>query len=204
LPGALLERYIPRMLQPVPQDLHLHSAFSGPNDGAVVPQQTLPLIASVRHALVVGCSDHLDAVIDRFPEYAGAVKAQGFHLGVEVDGAAWVGQAAGLPVEYFVYHCRNREEDYAGVAALLETGKPVIIAHPQMLETDPERLPAGCLIEINNRYVWQRDGEPLFRACRERFDFVISSDAHQPHWLNQNVAREVAERLGIRERLLFD
>jgi hypothetical protein len=36
-----------------------------------------------------------------------------------------------------------------------------------------------------------------------RFEFVISSDAHQPNWINQTVARHVAERLGVRERLLF-
>jgi hypothetical protein len=33
--------------------------------------------------------------------------------------------------------------------------------------------------------------------------FVISSDAHQPNWLNQNVARHVCQVLGIRETILF-
>jgi hypothetical protein len=33
---------------------------------------------------------------------------------------------------------------------------------------------------------------------------VISSDAHQPNWLNQTVARHVAAELGVREKLLFD
>jgi hypothetical protein len=32
---------------------------------------------------------------------------------------------------------------------------------------------------------------------------VIDSDAHQPHWLNQHVARRVAHKLGIAETLLF-
>ena len=182
-----------------PQDLHLHSTFSS-GDSAVVPQQTLALIASVRHARVVGVSDHLESLIDDFASYESAVRGHNLRLGVEVNGAEWAARAAALPVDYF---CRDRAEDYAGAEALLGTGKPLIIAHPQVLETNPDRLPEGCLIEVNNRYVWQRDGEGLFRACIGRFDFVISSDAHQPHWLNQNVARAVAARLGIRERLLF-
>jgi len=37
----------------------------------------------------------------------------------------------------------------------------------------------------------------------KRFRFVISSDAHQPHWLNQNVARYVAAELGVSETVLF-
>jgi len=35
------------------------------------------------------------------------------------------------------------------------------------------------------------------------FSFVIDSDAHQPHWLNQNIARYVARELEITETLLF-
>lgn len=188
---------------PDPQDLHLHTTFSY-SDDSVVPEQTLDLVASVRHASVMGCSDHLNDVVDNFETYARAVRAHGLHIGTEVDGADWVIKAVGLPVEYYVYHCRDREEDYRGAATLLATGKPLIIAHPQVLGTNPSRLPQGCLIEINNRYSWQRGSEALFKACIGRFEFVISSDAHQPHWLNQNVARAVAERLGIRERLLFE
>jgi hypothetical protein len=192
------------MRQCDPQDLHLHTTFSGPQDPAVVPQQTPALIAAVRHARILGCSDHLDAVFDRFDAYAEAVRGHGLRLGIEVPGADWVERALSLPVEYFVYECRDREEDYRGAAALLASRKPVIIAHPELLGTNPDRLPRGCLIEVNNKYVWQHDGEALLAACIGRFDFVISSDAHQPHWLNQNVARAVAARLGIRETLLFD
>jgi hypothetical protein len=32
---------------------------------------------------------------------------------------------------------------------------------------------------------------------------VISSDAHQPNWLNQTLARYVARELEIQETLLF-
>jgi hypothetical protein len=190
------------MRTPDPQDLHLHTTYSS-GDSSVAPEQTLDLVASVRHAGVVGCSDHLDGILDTFETYARAVRAHGMRLGTEVDGADWVARAVGLPVEYFVYHCRDREEDYRGAAALSATGKPLIIAHPQLFMPDLSRLPTGCFIEINNRYSWQHDGEAFFRSCIGRFEFVISSDAHQPHWLNQNVARAVAERLGIRERLLF-
>lgn len=202
LPRARRFRYSPPMRSPDPQDLHLHTTFSS-GDSAVVPQQTLALIASVRHASVVGVSDHLESLIDDFAAYESEVRGHGMRLGVEVNGAEWAARAAELRVDYFVYHCRDRSEDYAGARLLLETGRPLIVAHPQILETNPDLLPDGCLIEINNRYVWQRDGEALFLRCVGRFEFVISSDAHQPHWLNQNAARAVAGRLGIRERLLF-
>jgi hypothetical protein len=43
-----------------------------------------------------------------------------------------------------------------------------------------------------------------FEHIHDRFEFVVSSDAHQPNWINQTVARHVAARLGVRERLLFD
>ncbi|MGA2974996.1 MAG: hypothetical protein ABSF77_06775 [Spirochaetia bacterium] len=188
---------------PDPQDLHIHTTFSS-SDDSLVPEQTLDLVASVRHARVMGCSDHLNDVVDDFEMYARAVRAHGLRVGTEVDGADWVAKAVGLPVEYYVYHCRDREEDYRGAATLLATGKPLIIAHPQVLGTNPSRLPQGCLIEINNRYACRQGSEALLTSCIGRFEFVISSDAHQPHWLNQNVARAVAERLGIRERLLFD
>jgi hypothetical protein len=101
-----------------------------------------------------------------------------------------------------VYHCRNRDRDYRGAERLLATGKPLIIAHPLILETNLHRLPPQCLIEINNRYVWRSDWETL-RAFTDVFSFVIDSDAHQPHWLNQNVACYVAKELGIVETLLF-
>lgn len=38
------------------QDLHIHTTWSQ-GDGAVVPEQSIELIASVKHARVVGISD---------------------------------------------------------------------------------------------------------------------------------------------------
>jgi histidinol phosphatase-like PHP family hydrolase len=72
-----------------------------------------------------------------------------------------------------------------------------------MLETDLAKVPPECLIEINNRYAWRDHGYRLLSAFAGRFRFVIGSDAHQPHWLNQNAARYIAGRLGITETILF-
>src|SRR4030043_298865 len=36
-----------------------------------------------------------------------------------------------------------------------------------------------------------------------KFRFVLSSDAHQPNWLNLNVSRFVASELGVQEVILF-
>jgi hypothetical protein len=71
------------------------------------------------------------------------------------------------------------------------------------LDTNLDRVPPQCLVEINNRYVWRCDWGRFYGPYVSRFEFVISSDAHQPNWINQTVARHVAERLGVRERLLF-
>lgn len=186
----------------VPQDLHVHTTFST-TDSAVVPEQTLERVAALRHARILGISDHLEALGDRFGDYARAVRSHALRLGVEVNGAEWVAAAGELPVEYYMYHCRDRSEDYRGAELLLETGRPVIIAHPVFLATDLARVPLGCLIEINNRYVWRGDWEQALRPHLQRFGFVIGSDAHQPHWLNQTVARALAARLGITETILF-
>jgi hypothetical protein len=70
--------------------------------------------------------------------------------------------------------------------------------------TNLDRLPPECLIEVNNRYVWRNDWRAKLGPYVNRFRFVIDSDAHQPNWLNQNVARYVARELGIKETLLFE
>jgi histidinol phosphatase-like PHP family hydrolase len=195
---------IPTHPQQVPQDLHMHTVFSH-SDGAVVPAQTLDLIAAVRHARVIGISDHLDCLAERSVEdYMEAVRAHGFHVGMEISGGAWSDMAAEIPTEYYVYHCKDEEADYRGVERLLSTGKPLIIAHPMFMGTDLDKLPPECLIEINNRYVWRNDWRAKLAPYVGRFRFVIDSDAHQPNWLNQNVARYVARELGIQETLLFD
>ncbi len=185
----------------LPQDLHIHTTFSR-HDGAVAPEQTVQLVAAIAHARVMGISDHLESIVDDFPTYAEAVRSHGFRVGTEVNGADWVGEAEAVEAQYYVYHCRNREKDYRGTERLLATGKPLIIAHPLILETDLNRVPPQCLIEINNRYVWRSNWETL-RPFTEMFSFVIDSDAHQPHWLNQNIARYVARELEITETLLF-
>jgi histidinol phosphatase-like PHP family hydrolase len=184
------------------QDLHIHTTFSR-HDGAVVQEQTVELVAEIAHARIIGISDHLESIADDFDTYAQTVRSRGFLVGTEVNGADWVAQAEAVDAQYYVYHCRDREGDYRGAERLLATGKPLIIAHPLILETDLRRVPPQCLIEINNRYVWRSDWEILRRFITS-FSFVIDSDAHQPHWLNQNVARYVARELGITETLLFD
>jgi hypothetical protein len=185
----------------LPQDLHIHTTFSK-HDGAVVPEQTVQLVAAIGHARIVGISDHLESVADDFSTYAETVRSYGLLVGTEVNGTDWVREAEAVDVQYYVYHCRDRESDYRGAERLLAAGKPLIIAHPLILETDLGRLPTQCLIEINNRYVWRSNWETL-RPFTASFAFVIDSDAHQPHWLNQNIARYVAGELGITETLLF-
>jgi histidinol phosphatase-like PHP family hydrolase len=184
------------------QDLHVHTTFSR-GDGAVVPEQTVELVARIAHARVLGISDHLEYVGDAFKEYARTVRAHHLKLGVEVNGAEWVAAAEALPVEYYVYHCRDRAEDYRGAERLAATGRPVIVAHPNALQTDLNRVSPVCLIEINNRYAWRDPGYQALAPFVGRFRFVLSSDAHQPHWLNQTAARFIARELGIEETLLF-
>ncbi|UCF99738.1 MAG: hypothetical protein JSV89_09410 [Spirochaetaceae bacterium] len=185
----------------LPQDLHIHTIFSR-SDSAVVPEQTVELVAAIAHARIIGISDHLESIAEDFPTYADTVRACGLLVGTEVNGADWLREAEEVDVRYYVYHCRDRGEDYRGAERLLATGKPVIIAHPLVLETDLRRVPPECLIEINNRYTWRNNWRTL-RPFVGSFLFVFSSDAHQPHWLNQNVARYAARELGIRETLLF-
>jgi histidinol phosphatase-like PHP family hydrolase len=187
----------------VPQDLHVHTVFSY-NDGAIEPQQTVELVAAIRHAQVLGISDHFEHIAgERFGPYRDAVLAHGLLLGTEVNGPDWVAEAAQAPVEYYNLHCPDTPAHYAAAERLLETGRPVIIAHPMLLGTNLDKVPPECLIEINNRYVWRNDWRTRLTPYVNRFRFVIGSDAHQPHWLNQNPARWVATQLGVRETILF-
>jgi histidinol phosphatase-like PHP family hydrolase len=188
----------------LPQDLHIHTTFSS-HDSAVVPEQTLELIAKFRHAKSIGISDHLDNIIEdnSFDKYEKKVRSYNFHLGVEVDGAEWVSVAKNLNVDYYIYHCHNQQYDYAGVDDLLSTNKPVIIAHPNALETNLDIVNTNAFVEINNRYIWRCNWKEIYGKYVDKFRFVINSDAHQPHWLNQNIARKVAKELGVKEHLLF-
>lgn len=189
---------------PLPQDLHIHTVFSH-EDSAVAPEQTLGLIKEVAHGEVLGISDHLECLdaAKTLDTYCCLVKNHGFRLGIEVDGAKWVNLALAVPVEYYVYHCHDEDDSYRGADRLLETGRPLIIAHPQHLGTNLSMLPRECCIEINNRYVWRHDYRKNLTPYLDRFSFVINSDAHQPNWLNQTIARRVAAELGVLETRLF-
>jgi hypothetical protein len=185
------------------QDLHIHTTYST-SDSSVVPEQTVARVAAVRHARVAGISDHFENLVDgAFEPYATEVRGAGLKLGVEVDGHPWVAEAATYAVDYYIYHCRNQDADYRALEGLFATGKPVIVAHPNAFPTDLNRLPGDCLIEINNRYVWRTDWKRYYAPFKNAFRFVIGSDAHQPHWLGQAVARHAAAQLGIREHLVF-
>jgi len=186
----------------LPQDLHIHTTWSW-GDDAVVPEQTIALVASLRHAHIVGVSDHFEHIVRRFEDYAAAVRAAGLKVGMEVNGHEWVDAALAVACDYRIFHCFDRDADYAALERLLASGDPVIIAHPNALDTDLDRVPSDCLIELNNRYVWRCDWRAYYGPFVERFDFVIGSDAHQPNWLGQSVAQHVAAELGVRERLLF-
>jgi histidinol phosphatase-like PHP family hydrolase len=185
------------------QDLHIHTTYST-GDSSVVPQQTVALVAAVHHARTVGISDHFEYLLDGvFDAYADEVRQAGLKVGTEVNGHPWVAEASGYDVDYFIYHCRDRDADYHALDRLLSTAKPVIVAHPHMLDTDLNRLPAESLIEINNRYVWRTDWKRYYGPFTDRFRFVFGSDAHQPNWLGQSVARYVAAELGVAEHLVF-
>jgi histidinol phosphatase-like PHP family hydrolase len=185
------------------QDLHIHTIYSE-NDSAVVPEQTVSLIAEIKHAEIVGISDHFDSLVNgNFERYGREVRKAGFRVGAEVDGHAWVDEAKDCNLDYYIFHCHDRDADYRSLERLLASEKPVIIAHPNALSTDLNRVPTECLIEINNRYIWRSDWDAFYRPFKNRFKFIISSDAHQPNWLGQAVARYAAARLGIEEHLVF-
>lgn len=187
-----------------PQDLHIHTVFSS-RDSSVVPEQTPELVARVRHARLIGISDHFEHFAEAgYDAYVQRVRALDLLVGTEVDGAASVDHAASLAFDYYIYHCRDYTDDYRGAERLLATGRPVIIAHPNALQTNMDRVPEGCLVEINNRYIWRCDWRTFYTPYRDRFPFVISSDAHQPNWLSQAVARRVAAELDIQEVLIED
>jgi histidinol phosphatase-like PHP family hydrolase len=187
----------------IAQDLHIHTVFSA-DDRAVVPEQTVAFIASINHARIAGISDHFESILEEhFDAYERAVRQAGLKLGVEVDGHLWAAEAAGYPLDYYIYHCRDQDQDYAAIEVMLNTGRPVIIAHPNSFGTDLNRVPRNCIIEINNRYVWHNDWQAYYAPFADSFKFVLSSDAHQPNWLGQAVARHAADRLGIEEHLVF-
>jgi hypothetical protein len=172
-----------------------------------VPEQTIAFVATVKHARIVGISDHCDhfenLMNDQFQCYEGEVRKAGLKLGVEVDGHVWAKEATRYAVDYYIYHCRDLDADYRSLEELLSTNRPVIIAHSNVLGTDLNRIPTHCLIEINNRYIWRSDWERFYSPFKNQFKFILSSDAHQPNWLGQTVAQYVASQLEIDEYLVF-
>jgi histidinol phosphatase-like PHP family hydrolase len=185
------------------QDLHIHTTWST-GDSSIVPEQTIPLIAAVRHARIAGISDHFNFLgEDNFDAYKSEVQSHGFKLGTEISGSEWTAAAVRFPFDYFIYHCKDSKQEYRGIEKLLSTGKPVIIAHPFTMGTEIDKVPSECFIEINNRYIWRHQWERLLIPYIGQRRFVISSDAHQPNWLNQTVARYVAATMGIEETLVF-
>lgn len=185
------------------QDLHIHTVFSS-GDSAIVASQKIELIASVKHARIIGISDHFDYLAGhKFEQYSTEVRGFGLKLGTEVDGANWVDEAVKYPFEYFIYHCYDHPRDYKGAEKLLATGKPVIIAHPQALDTDLRKISPECYVEINNRYVWRFDWRSYYMPFVRQFRFVLGSDAHQPNWLTHSVAEYVARELGVSNTLIF-
>lgn len=185
------------------QDLHIHTTYST-SDNSVVPEQTVALVAAVNHANIVGISDHFEYLINgEFEIYEKEIRKAGLKVGVEVDGHPWVDEATNYNVDYYIFHCRDQNADYRSLGKLLSTSKPVIIAHPNAYRTNLNQVPPECLIEINNRYVWRTDWKKYYSAFTNQFNFVISSDAHQPNWLSQAVAQYAAAQLGIKEHLVF-
>lgn len=184
------------------QDLHIHTIYSV-GDSAVVKEQTIELVANVKHAKIVGISDHFEELGEVYDQYRSEILKYDLKVGTEVDGSRSVNAASSLDFDYYIYHCWDKPEDYKGIEKLLGTGKPVIIAHPYATSTQLNKVPTECYIEINNRYVFRYDWKGFFYGYKDRFKFVLGSDAHQPNWLNQTVSRYVADSLGIKETIIF-
>lgn len=188
----------------LPQDLHIHTTFSL-IDKAIVPEQTIKMIAFARHARVVGISDHFEMFVPgHYKEYCNEVRKHHLYLGTEVNGHINAEQAVNYDFDYYVYHCwGNEPEDYEGLKWLQATGKPVIVAHPYILGTDLTKIAENSIVEINNRYIWRVDWQKELTPFLNKFRWVFSSDAHQPNWLNHTIARRVGQELGITETVLF-
>ncbi len=186
-----------------PQDLHIHTIFSV-NDPVIVPEQTVELVAQIRHAETIGISDHFEYLTGKkFDLYRKELQRFGFYIGTEISTAEETKEAAEMPFDYYIFHCKNEDKYYKALDHLLMTGKPVVVAHPMIMDTNLSRVSDECLVEINNRYVWKNDWKRRLSPYIDKFRFIISSDAHQPNWLNQNIARYAAAELGLKETLVF-
>lgn len=192
------------MKEKIVQDLHIHSTYST-GDTAVAPQQTLELIAALEHAEVRGISDHFEYLTEAsvFEEYRRKAHNLGFYCGCEVNDSSDAEKALDYPYDYYIYHCRNQASEYKGAERLLEAGKPIIISHPMAMGADLNKVPTDCFIEVNNRYVWQREYKNYYSPHLNRFRFLCGSDAHKPNWLNHLVASYAMEEMGLENTLIF-
>ncbi|MDC7224092.1 MAG: hypothetical protein PQJ60_10150 [Spirochaetales bacterium] len=191
------------MNKPIEQDLHIHTVYST-GDSSVEPQQNIPFIKSLNHARVAGISDHFEYLTEVFEAYREEVHSHGFWCGCEIDRGHHTPHALDLPFDYYIFHCRNEASEYAAAEKLLESGKPVIISHPMAIGADLNKVPSGCFIEVNNRYVWKGDYMSFYTPHLDRFRFVLGSDAHKPNWLNHLVCQQAADQLGIQPTRIFD
>jgi predicted metal-dependent phosphoesterase TrpH len=108
------------------QDLHIHTTFST-SDNSVVPEQTVSLVAAVKHAIIVGISDHFECLVNgSFEGYEKEIRQVGLKVGVEVDGHPWVDEATNYDVDYYIFHCRDQNADYCSIDKLLTTGNRCI------------------------------------------------------------------------------
>lgn len=193
------------MIKKIIQDLHIHSTYST-GDTAVAPQQTLKFIAKLEHAEIRGISDHFEYIAEDkvFDVYRKEAHSLGFYCGCEVNDSNDAEKAVDFPFDYYIYHCRNQDSEYKGAEGLLKTGKPVIISHPMAMGADLNKVPTDCYIEVNNRYVWQRDYMAYYATHLKRFRFLCGSDAHKPNWLNHLVAAHAMEEMGLNNILIFE
>lgn len=186
------------------QDLHIHTIFSN-GDSAIVAEQTPELVYRISHARIIGISDHFEYINneENYNSYCKSLRHYNFKIGTEINGHEFVKMAMTFNFDYYLYHCWDKEADYKAIKFLLNTNKPVIIAHPYACDTNLDKIPRECYLELNNRYLYRYDWFNYLKNYTLEFKFVLGSDAHQPHWLNQNVAIMVAKQLGIKESILF-
>jgi histidinol phosphatase-like PHP family hydrolase len=163
------------------------------------------MVAFAKHSKIIGISDHFEMFMPgRWMDYKSEVQKYGFLLGTEINGHQSVGEALKYDFEYYVYHCWGHEpNDYVALLTLQKSGKPVVVAHPYATGTDLNKISEGSIVEINNRYVWRYNWREFLVPFVNKFRWVLSSDAHQPNWLNQQIAVKVAEELKIKETILF-
>jgi len=90
-------------IQPFRQDLHIHTTFSC-DDPSMVEAQTPEMVAQVKHAEVIGISDHFEHIVEHLDAYTTTVAHYGLHVGTEVNGGHWAAEAAVGGLDYYLQH----------------------------------------------------------------------------------------------------